>query len=193
MGCLRNPQWEIFARELVELQLTLHRNARAKAYEKAGFAPSIDNARRLANRPEVKARVTELFETALEYRDVRPAQIVTRIDRVGRANVADFFEADGRTLKNIKNLPRELTEALKAIKYRDDGSVDLELWDKNQANFTLLKHYGGLPDTAPDQRTVNIFSVLNVDDQRALAEALESLPAGPAADDRVIEGERGEG
>lgn len=195
MSVLHNPQWEIFTRELVELSLACDRKARAKAYERAGFAPNADNARRLANRPLIKRRFHELFAEALEYRDVRPAAIVTRIDRVGRANVADFYEDDGVTLKNIKDLPRELTEAVAGIEMQIVGEDEegrpirrpfVKVHDKNQANFVLLKHFGALPDDPAASRTVNmnIFSVLNVDDQRALAEALEAIPAGPPSSDR---------
>ena len=117
---------------------------------------------------------------------------MTRIDRVGRANVADFYEIivrDGEPalrLRNIKDLPRELSEAIKAVKHNDDGSMQLELWDKNQANFTLLKHMGGLKDEADRPVSVtNIFAGLSVDAQRTLLEALEALPAGSG----VVEGE----
>lgn len=208
MACLRNPQWEIFARETVELQLTNAPNARAKAYERAGYVvnsnPTITgaNARKLSNRREVRERIDALFAEAMEYRDIRPAQIVTRIDRVGRANVADLYEADGVTLKNVHRLPREVSDAIESIEYveggtHDDGSpryiAKIKMHDKNQANFTLLKHYGGLPEDRPEQRTVNIFGVLSVDDQRALAEALENFSAGPANPGGEVAGERREG
>jgi hypothetical protein len=197
MSALRNPQWELFSRELVELELAGDKSARLKAYEKV-YGPgssAIDNARRLANRAEIKQRTRQLFAEALEYRDVRVASVVTRIDRVGRANLADFFEPtldnDGNRipgsyrLKDITALPRELSEALHSIEWDDLGRPKVKLHDKNQANFTLLKHFGGLPEDAADQRTLNlnIFAGLSVDDQRALAEALEAIPAGTAVID----------
>jgi hypothetical protein len=187
MGALVNPQHELFVREWVELELDCDPKARAKAYERAGYAPGPENARRLSNTIDVKARFRELFGQALEYRDVRIAAIVNRIDRIGRANLVDFFERgpEGKLqLKDLTTLPRELTEALAAIEWDDDGRPKLKLWDKNQANFTLLKHMGGI---APEQiaaTNVNvntIFAGLSVDDQRALAEALEAVPAGPEA------------
>jgi len=197
MSTLRNPQWELFARELVELELAGDKSARLKAYEKV-YGPgssAMHNARRLANRLEVKGRIRQLFAEALEYRDVRVASVVTRIDRVGRANLADFFEptldAEGKRipgsyrLKDITVLPRELSEALHSIEWDDLGRPKVKLHDKNQANFTLLKHFGGLPEEPGDHRsvTMNIFAGLSVDDQRALAEALEALPAGTAVVD----------
>lgn len=200
IGVLHNWRWELFARGLVEAKIAgldkkQFAKARTKAYTEAGFAPNADNARRDANNAAIKARVDELFAEALEFRDVRAATVVTRIDRIGRANLADFFEraeGGGYQLKDITTLPRELTEALAAIEWDDEGRPKIKLHDKNQANFTLLKHLGGLPDES-ERRPVNLnfFAGLSVDDQRALAEALEALPAGPAIVDSQTAGERG--
>ncbi len=185
MGALVNPRHELFVREWVELELDCDPKARAKAYEKAGYAPGPENARRLSNTIDVKARFRELFGQALEYRDVRIAAIVNRIDRIGRANLVDFFErGEGGKLqlKDLTALPRELTDALAAIEWDDEGNPKLKLWDKNQANFTLLKHMGGMPAEQVASTHVNVgafFAGLSVDDQRALAEALEAIPNGP--------------
>lgn len=202
MACLHNPQWEKFARELVELQLTCDLKARAKAYERAGYVPNPHNARKLANRPAVKARVQQLFAEAIEYQDVRVAAVINRIDRVGRANLSDFLEDDGRTLKNLKTLPREITDALEAIDWVEDGAdkdgnpiyrPKIKLRDANQANFVLLKHFGGMPEPPAASVNVSLFNALSIDDQRALAEALEALPAGPAVPDRAAQRERSPG
>jgi hypothetical protein len=203
MGILPDPQHEIFARELVELQLNCDKKARAKAYERAGFAPrnADSNGRRLANRPDVKGRVRELFGEACAYRDIRPAAIVVRIDRVGRANVADFYEMEldgggkptGKLrLKDITTLPRELSEAIESVKWTDAGP-ELKLADKNQANFTLLKHFGGLPEPDGPRTQVNIFNALSVDDQAALADLIEALPGGTAGSGSEAAGERESG
>jgi hypothetical protein len=197
MAVLSNWRHELYARNLVEVQLGGYAKkdlakARTEAYKDAGFAPNTDNARRDANNPVIKARVAQLFAEAVEYRDVRAAAVVNRIDRIGRANLADFFDVvsddSGHhyVLRNLKELPRELTAALSAIEWDDDGRPKIKLHDANQANFTLLKHFGGLPaDDKADtvNNTLNIFAGLSVDDQRALAEALEALPAGPPSPD----------
>lgn len=203
MACLRNPQWEKFARELVELQLACDRDARAKAYERAGYAPNAHNARRLANRAAVKARVHELFEEACEYQDIRPAAIVNRINRVGVANLADFLEDDGRTLKNIKHLPRALTDALEALDWVQDGTdpdgkpvyrAKIKLLDKNAANFTLLKHFGGgMPEPAAPSINISLLNGLSIDDQRLVIAALEALAGQPAIAAGATEGERSPG
>lgn len=203
MSILHNFRRELYARELSEIMLLglapkAFAKARTKAYMAAGYAPNADNARRDANRPEVKARVSELYAKALEFRDVRPADVVTRIDRVGRANLADLFERvvtskddDGREhsevrMRDLTALPRELSEALASVEWDERGRPKVRMHDKNQANFTLLKYFGGMPDDGGDRRNVNvtnIFAGLSVDDQRTLAEALEALPAGPKSAD----------
>lgn len=203
MSYLPNHKWELFSRELVELQLAGDKQARAKAYERAGYLPNPHNARRLANRAVIKARVSELFQEACEYRNITAAKLVVRIDRVGRANLADLFEDDGRTLKNIKALPRELSEALESVEFVEDGTDEsgkirlrpkVKLFDKNAANFTLLKHFGGLPDPAPPpQSGNNIFNVLSIDDQQILLGMLEAVGRGQGGADGALEGQSGEG
>lgn len=196
MGILANPQWELYARELVELELACtdenmqarRGELRHQAYKKAGYSGNADNARRLANNRKIKLRFRELFAEALEYRDVRAAQVVVRIDRVGRANLADFLEpkldANGKRIpgqfqiKNLTDLPRELTEALAAVEFDDAGQPKIKLWDKNQANFTLLKHLGGLPDESPKGGNLNLLALFDVDDQRIIVEALKAIASG---------------
>lgn len=202
MSILQHWRRELYARELSEVMLLgLDRRdfpkARLKAYTAAGYAPNSDNARRDANRAEVRTRVNELYRQALEFRDVRVTQVVTRIDRVGRANMREYYEREiddktskptGRLkLRSILDLPLELSEAIAEVEFGDDGMpVKLKLHDKNQANFTLLKYFGGIPDDGGNDRrsvSVNIFAGLSVDDQRTLADALEALPAGKGSAD----------
>jgi hypothetical protein len=198
MGALHNPAHEIFAREVVEALLSsdpnVRRNARKVGYERAGYPGNKHNARRLANSPVVKKRIKHLFEEAIAFRDVRLATVVMRIDRVGKARLPDYFEpvldAEGNrtghyTLKDITALPPELSEALASIEWDDDGRPKIKLHDKNQANFTLLKNLGGLPqdddsDKVPaTTNNYNFFAGLSVEDQRTLADALDALSGGP--------------
>lgn len=185
VACRRDPQWRRMAEELAELKKPID------AYKAAGYAPHRGNATRLARQPEIRAYVEELMDEAAEFAGIRRVTVVNRIDRVGRANVADFYEIAGDTLtlqlKNIKELPRELTDALAGIEWQivgedTDGkpirAMVAKLLDKNQANFALLKYLGGLPDE-PARTQVNIFSALSIDDQAALADLIEAFPAGP--------------
>lgn len=195
MSYLPNHKWDMFAREVAELELAGDPKARAKAYERAGYLPSPHNARRLANKPVIKARIAEIFQEACAYRDITAVKLAVRIDRVGKGNIADLFEDDGRTVKNIKLLPRELSEAIESIEFVDDG-VDasgatryrskIKMFDKNAANFTLLKHFGGLPEPAPPPtQAVNNFNGLSIDDLQIIRELFEALSGGKKDDPKV--------
>jgi len=184
MGALRNPRHERFALELAEMKKPVD------AYRIAGFTVSpgsgAANARKLARNPAVKKRVQELVARAIEYSDVTRIKTVVQIDRVARANLVDFFDVvfDDKKqpklrLKDLSKLPRAMTDAVKSLKIKDDGAIELELHDKNQANFTLLKYLGGIPDDKPAQQ-VNIFASMSLDDQLALAGALERSVTGAA-------------
>lgn len=200
MPYLANQKWELACSEAVNLTLAGEPKARLKAYENAGLGvkgsrSNASNARRFFNRPIIKARFHEVFHVACAYREITAARLVVRIDRVGGVNIADFYEADGRTVKNIKTLPRELTDAVESIEYVADGKDDsgqtrylakVKLFDKNAANFTLLKHFGGLPEPAPAPVAANnIFNVLSTDDQAILLEMLEALGRGQGAADQA--------
>lgn len=187
MPALRNPKYEKFASELAELKSPLD------AFKAAGFAPHRGNATRLAKRPEILARKLELLEEAAEFADVRRVRVLVEIDRVGRANLRDFYDAGGKLIP-IAALPRPLAAAIKEVEVDVTGAVvAYVLHDKNQANFTLLKHLGGLPE--PERPDLNIFNVLSVEDQRTLADFVEALaggakgPGGAAADERGPAGE----
>lgn len=179
---LSDRQHERFAQGLAELM------TQEDAYRAAGYVPDRANAGRLANRPEVKARVAQLMSEAAEFANVRRERIVVELDRIGRANVLDFydFERDenGRLdakLKDLSKLPRELTAAIQSIEHDGKtGKVRLKLHDRCAANTTLLKFLGGLPE-APGRPIVNVFDVLSAEDQRALADILEKHEAEEAA------------
>lgn len=175
MGALRDPQQEKFCRELVEqyLKIPPTKQPKLEAYKAAGYAPHKGNATRLAKDPSVAARVTELLDEYREYLDIRPIKALVRVERVAEAKLPDYFEEDGRTLKNITMLPPHLKEALASIEWDDEGRPKIKLHDKNQANFALIKHFGGMPE--PERNDVNIFNVLSVDDQLVLADFIEAL------------------
>ncbi len=176
MPACRDPQHERFARELSEEYLKIPPSSKPvfEAFKRAGFAPHKGNATRLAKRPEIKARVRELLDEYREYVDIRPVKCLVRVDRIADAKMPDYFADDGKTLVNLKELSPRLAEAIKKLKFDDKGNVEeFELHDKNQANFTLIKHFGGMPE--PEHNEVNIFNVLSIEDQRVLADFIEAL------------------
>lgn len=202
MGCLRDPKHEKFAIEYLERSLAgMSRSAAAlEAYRSIGFVPQVNNARRLRNRPEIRARIEELAAEASEFANIRIKRVAVEIDRVGRSNFRDFIEPvldkDGKRipgafkLKDLTELPREITAAIKGLSYDSNGLPKLDLHDKSQANFTLLKHLGGLPDEAPGVQ-VNILNALSIEDQQTLADALAALPGGTGDADIAPASERG--
>jgi Terminase small subunit len=182
MSACRDPQYERFARLLAEQYLMVPppRRPVLEAFKGAGYAPDKGNATRLAKRPEVRARVAELLEEAREYVDIRVVKALVRVDRIADAKVPDYYEDDGRTLRNLKKLPSRLAEAIAEVEYHDDGTIKrFKLHDKAQANLAILKHFGGMPEPTDRATDINIFNVLSVDDQRVLADFIEALARGP--------------
>lgn len=188
MGALADPQYERYCLERAAFK------TKQEAYKLAGYVPHRGNANRLDVRAEIKVRIAELIEENRRALGLRPEAILARLDRVGDANLADFYEEDGVTLKNITKLPREVTAALAGLEWTEDGRPKIKLHDAAQVNLALLKYLGMVPDPQEGNRSqTNIFNILNVDDQRALAEALEALPRGPATIGGPAPGERGTG
>lgn len=187
MPALEHVKHEAFALSVAEGKTLL------EAHKQAGYVPDAGNAKRLRKRPEVRARIAELRQEAAEFANVRRVRVVLEVDRVGRANMRDYYERElgengkptGKLkLKSILDLPRELTAAIQEVEFGDDGQpVKLKLHDRNQANFTLLKYLGGLPEPEAQSQNVSIFNVLSFEDQRILADALEALPGGQSQPD----------
>jgi hypothetical protein len=108
MPFLDNPRHEIFAK------------ARAKgvrlddAYELAGFAPIRGHSSRLAQRPDVAARISELRLATAGWEETTGQAIVTAMLRMAEAR--DFFDSPQRmketrlTLIEARKLQKELTE-----------------------------------------------------------------------------------
>jgi hypothetical protein len=191
MPACRDHQHEHFARALVEEYLRVPPSSTGvqEAYKRAGYAPHRGNCHRLANEPHIKARVDELMEEAREYADLRLVKALVRVNRIADAKLPDYYEpvslqpdgAPTRTmrLRDLSSLPPQLAEAISEIDFHDDGTVrKIKLHDKLQANITLLRHFGDVPDERPVQQ-VNILNTLSPEDQRLLADALELL-AKPA-------------
>lgn len=197
MGALQHVKHEAFALAVAEGVTLL------EAHKAAGYAPDAGNAKRLRKRHDVRSRIAELRLEAAEFANVRRVRVVLEVDRVGRANIRDFYQQEidegtklptGRMrLRPITELPRELSAAIAEIELGNDGQIaKLKLHDKNQANFTLLKYLGGLPEAPQSATHVSIFNQLSVEDQRVLADTLEALPGGAGDAGLEVAGERGE-
>lgn len=185
MPYLANEKYELYCREWVNLRLSGddEKVARETAYVKAGFGvrgkSSISsNARRFHNGAPIKRRCGELFKEACAYRDITKAKLVLRVDRVGSANMKDFYDRNGQLIP-VHKLKRDIAEAICEVKIDNEGRVTYKLHDKNQANFTLLKLFGDLPDDdAPAPHTTNIINAFSPEAQKILLEVLRSAAGG---------------
>lgn len=187
MPYLANEKYELYCREWVNLRLSGEdeKVAREKAYVTAGFGVKgkssiASNARRFHNSAPIKRRCSELFREECSYRDITKAKLVLRVDRVGSANMRDYYDRDGKLIP-INRLPRDLADAICEVKYDADGRVTYKLHDKNQANFTLLKLFGEVPDeeeASKDARTTNIFNAFSPEAQKVLLGVLRAAAGG---------------
>lgn len=185
MPALRHVPHEVFALAIAENRPLL------EAHKAAGYVPEPGNAKRIRNRPEVRARIDELRNEAAEFANVRRVRVVLEVDRVGRANTRDFYDEVGDLIP-IHKLPRELAAAVQEVVCEAGKIVGYKLFDKNQANFTLLKYLGGMPEPPAAGANVSIFNLLAIEDQQALADALETIPGGSSHPGGAVEGERPE-
>lgn len=185
MGALEHVKHEAFALAYAE-GITL-----LEAHKAAGYAPDAGNAKRLRKRADVRARIAELRREAAEFANVRRVRVVLEVDRVGRANTKDYYDDEGNLIP-IHKLTRELAAAIQEVVIEDNRIVGYKLFDKNQANFTLLKYLGGLPEAPAAQANVSVFNLLSIEDQRVLADTLEAIGGRASDADQPATGERSE-
>lgn len=71
-------------------------------------------------------------------------KIVSESSCLAFSDINDFIELDGENLKikDLQSLPRHVTSAIKRIKLGRDGSLVIDLHDKNTALDRLAKIYG---------------------------------------------------
>lgn len=186
MPYLANEKYELYCREWVNLRLAGEdeKSARVRAYVTAGFGvrgkSSIEsNARRFHNGGPIKRRCGELFREECAYRDITKAKLVLRVDRIGAANMRDYYDRDGKLIP-VHKLRRDLAEAICEVKFDADGRPSYKLHDKNQANFTLLKLFDLVPEdeTPKAGQTTNIFNAFSPEAQKVLLDILDAATGG---------------
>jgi hypothetical protein len=172
---LRNSKHEKFAREVAAL------TPLGSAYKEAGFAGDERwfryNASKLANKPNVRARIEELRAEFERMSSIHVDYVRHQLLRTIEADPRDLFEKDptdstGRRfrLRSIADLPRNLAGAIAKLKL-DPGTgapVEVSLADKNAAASTLLR---SLPGGAVERHELSFEQIV-----------LESLhkPSAPA-------------
>lgn len=98
---LKKQAWERFAVEVAK-GATL-----AVAYEAAGYPPHASNARRLRDRPEVAARITELRERAGKRSEITVQRVVEAIGDIAFNDDAKEVSVQNR-LRGLELLGRYL-------------------------------------------------------------------------------------
>jgi hypothetical protein len=111
-----------------------------EAMEVAGYKPRPENARRLANSPEVRQRLTTFFSQERNMIEIEAMRVRRERDIIAYSNIANYFEpvvengrATGRVrVKDFTKLPREIAAAIQSIKPTKLG-WEIKLHDKDAA------------------------------------------------------------
>lgn len=135
-----NPKIERFALELYAGKTPL------EAMEIAGYKPRPENARRLANSPEVRARLSTFFAQERNLVEIEVMRVRRERDCIAYSNIANYFEPvmeagkpTGRVrVKDFTQLPREIAAAIQSIKPTKLG-WEIKLHDKDAALRAIEK------------------------------------------------------
>jgi phage terminase small subunit len=195
MPTLKNPRREKFCHRYVFGDTA--GNA-AASYHAAGFscAPlsAPQNATRLLNKPEVRARVDELqAELAqitalaagqtLEKLAITKERVITELANIGFANVLDYFRPDGSggIIVDLARISRDKAAGIIAVRCiervsaRGDRTRDISirLGEKRAALVDLGKHLGlFVPTDKPEQ----VFDAATEEEfERRVAEEMRKI------------------
>ena len=111
-----------------------------EAMEIAGYKPSPSNARRMANSPEVRARLSQFFAQERNLVEIEVMRARRERDCIAYSNIANYFEPvvengkpTGRVrVKDFTQIPREIAVAIQSIKPTKLG-WEIKLHDKDAA------------------------------------------------------------
>lgn len=124
MPILKNAKHELFCQNVAK-------GMSQDAAYKAAFPTSLDddsrrgNASTLRAKKIIAARIEELVGKGAEKALVEIADVIKGLLNISKADLADAFEEDGKTLKNIHKIPKRLRLALAGIdieEIREDGA-----------------------------------------------------------------------
>lgn len=117
-----------------------------EAMEIAGYTPSAPNARRLANSPEVRERLSIFFAQERNLIEIEAMRARRERDCIAYSNIANYFEPvmeggkpTGRVrVKDFTQLPREVAAAIQSIKPTKLG-WEIKLHDKDASLRAIEK------------------------------------------------------
>lgn len=180
MPVLSDPQREIFAQELAKGTL------KCEAYVAAGFKANTGNSCRLADKPEVKARVAEILEAGAKRAEVTVERIMSELAKIGFSDIRKLFDENGN-LKRVEDIDDAAAAALSSIDVVNrkvpggDGNevesvVKLKFWDKQAALVNMGKHLGMFVDrvehTGKDGGPIQTEELSDTEKARRIAFAL---------------------
>lgn len=135
------PHRKPFNRKLERFVLELYAGKTPlEAMEAAGYTPRPENARRLANSPEVRERLSTFFSQERNMIEIEAMRVRRERDCIAYSNIANYFEPviengkpTGRVrVKDFTQLPREIAAAIQSIKPTKLG-WEIKLHDKDAA------------------------------------------------------------
>ena len=111
MPVLANAKHERFAQEIATGATA------TEAYVTAGYKADDGNASKLANRPELVARVQEITGAAAEKAGVTAQAVIEELAKLGFANMQDYMRIgpDGRPYMDFSALTREQAAAIQEL------------------------------------------------------------------------------
>lgn len=136
-----------------------------EAMERAGYKPHPENARRLAQHPNVRRRISEMFAQERGYVEIEAMQCRRERRLIAFADIANYYEpsidANGQPtgrvrVKNFTDLPRELTAAIASIRPTKLG-WEIKLHDKDAS----LRAIEDRVDPSPDKSGGGVAVLVN--------------------------------
>lgn len=145
MGKLTNINHERFAQEYAK-----RRNAAAAAKAAGSTADNLAVAGyELNNRPEIRARITEISSRLLEAADMSANRLVLEIGRTAHIDHRRFFiedtDSEGQKYMRQKRVD-ELDDDEGACIKGYDQRGNFQFWDKTAAQGILAKHFKVIND-----------------------------------------------
>lgn len=147
-GPLANTRHEIVAQQLAKGA------SPSEAYRTAGYTGRTEGgnaaATRMAQRPDIQARVAEIMRRGAARVEIDAARTLAELGRIAFADVRKLMDEDGN-LRPITDLDDDTAAAIASVEVvvRPDGlstTHKLRFWDKSTALNTIAKHLGMLVD-----------------------------------------------
>lgn len=135
----------------------------------AGYTPRPENARRLANDPRIKRRLSEMIEQERGLAEIEAMRARRERRIIAYADMANYFEpaldADGKPtgrvrIKDFTKMPRELTAAIASVKPTRLG-WEIKLHDKDASLRAIEDRVDPKPERGADVQ-VNVTQAVGV-------------------------------